>query len=79
VQSIANAGSNALYFERLDFDARGNITKSRLGNGVETVRAYEAASGHITAINSTKGLKDVQRPVNPSLNPCQSGVAGRRG
>jgi hypothetical protein len=37
VQSIANAASNALYFERLDFDARGNITKSRLGNGVGLV------------------------------------------
>jgi hypothetical protein len=24
------------------------------------VRAFEAASGHITAINSTKGLKDIQ-------------------
>jgi hypothetical protein len=28
---------------------------------VETVRAYEAASGHLTGINSTKGLKDIQR------------------
>jgi hypothetical protein len=25
------------------------------------VRSYEASSGHLTAINSTKGLQDIQR------------------
>jgi YD repeat-containing protein len=37
VYAIANAATGARYFIRQDFDARGNVTKSRLGNAVETV------------------------------------------
>jgi hypothetical protein len=52
--------ARTVYFERLDFDARGNITKSRQGNGVETAKLYDGASGHLMGISSTKGLRAIQ-------------------
>lgn len=54
------AAGTLTYFQRQDFDARGNVTASVLGNGVTTTRTFEASSGHVTAISSVKGASTVQ-------------------
>ena len=41
-------------------DARGNVTQFDLGNGVETTRAYDALTGRLSGILSTKGVTTIQ-------------------
>ena len=48
-------GSNGLvYHEVLDIDAFGNVTSSKLGNGITTTRAYNPETGYLESIVASK-------------------------
>jgi hypothetical protein len=49
LSTIDNPDSGLVYFQRLDFDARGNVTKSKLGRA-----PHSAGSGRYRACWSTK-------------------------
>ena len=52
----------ATYRTILAMDARGNVTSERLGNNVTTARAYNAATGRISTIQSSRVTAgDVQK------------------
>ncbi len=57
---VKNYTSQASYWQLLEMDARGNVSKERLGNGVETTRTYESETGQLNAIFSVKDLTTVQ-------------------
>ncbi len=54
LETIDNPDSGYVYWRRLNSDLRGNVTNMRFGNGVETTRSFDAATGRLTAINSAK-------------------------
>jgi RHS repeat-associated protein len=47
---VRNAANDALYFQLESLDARGNVTNETYGNGVETLRDYDAPTGYLTDI-----------------------------
>ena len=57
---VENDADGYKFWERLDVDSRGNVTRFRLGNGVETTRSYGATTGYLLGIASLKGLDTIQ-------------------
>ncbi len=57
---VANNNSAETWWERLEVDARGNVTKARHGNGVETMRTFDPTTGRLTSIYSYKGAEVIQ-------------------
>jgi RHS repeat-associated protein len=55
-----NSAGGATLWQRLGVDARGNITRFMLGNGVESFNAFDAKTGRLTGIYSNKGTTVVQ-------------------
>lgn len=44
-----------VYVKMQEMDARGNVTKELLGNGVTTTRMYDANTGRLTHLGGSKG------------------------
>ena len=57
---VTDNSSNVDYWTRLDVDARGNVTRERLGNGVETTRTYTPENGRLSGIFSAKDATSIQ-------------------
>ncbi len=57
---VANNNSAETWWERLEVDARGNVTKAKHGNGVETMRTFDPTTGRLTSIYSYKGAEVIQ-------------------
>ena len=57
---VENNANSYTFWERLGVDSRGNVTRFRLGNGVETTRSYGATTGYLLGIASLKGLDTIQ-------------------
>ena len=60
LSQVKDALADTLLWEANEQDARGNITRSTLGNGVVTQRSYNAATGRIETIQASKGSVVVQ-------------------
>ena len=60
LSEVQYASSGAKLWEATQMDARGNITRFRLGNGAESIRTHDAENGRITSIYSTHGGSVVQ-------------------
>ncbi len=64
LKEVVNDNSGTIgtlkYWQRLEVDARGNITKAKLGNGVETLRSYTPETGRLSSIYSYKGVSQIQ-------------------
>ena len=61
LEVVKNATTALEYWKALTADARGNITNFRLGNGVETLKAFEPDTGDLKTIESGKGaLSNIQ-------------------
>ena len=59
---IRNLGTNQLYWEANDFDAKGQLTRQTLGNNISTSFSYNAATNWLEEINSnnTQGQDQIQ-------------------
>ena len=55
--SVKNNSTNASFWQLTQQDARGNVTKETLGNGLVTTNTYDAATGYLTGI-STPGIQN---------------------
>ena len=66
--AVTNEGASQDYWRALETDARGNVVRFTLGNGVETVKAYEAETGYLTHIVSSLGA-DVLQNLAYTYNP----------
>ena len=58
--AVTNEGATQDYWRATEMDERGSVVKFTLGNGVETVKAYEADTGYLTRIVSTRGASVIQ-------------------
>lgn len=52
LKEVRNLAGNQLYWAANSRDARGNVTKATLGNGLMTNRAYKADTGFLESINT---------------------------
>ncbi|MEM7621293.1 MAG: hypothetical protein AAF228_12710, partial [Pseudomonadota bacterium] len=52
---VESDADGSAYWERQEVDARGNITKARMGNGVETTKMYTPEIGRLSGIVSAHG------------------------
>lgn len=57
LKAVKNASTNANFWQLTQQDARGNVTKQTLGNGLVTTNTYNAATGYLTGI-STPGIQN---------------------
>jgi hypothetical protein len=85
VERVADAADTSRIFWRIDditatsvFDARGNLLRSNLGNGMGTAHAFDALSGKafelragVAAGGYTNALSHKQPPVSTSSRRCQ--------
>jgi RHS repeat-associated protein len=58
--AVTNEGASEGYWRAVETDARGQVVKFTLGNGVETIKSYEADTGYLTRIVSTSGASVIQ-------------------
>ena len=73
---MTNAASGTEYLKALLMDARGNITKFRLGNGVESIRDFDEFTGFLDTVYSTDSagtmvLQDLDYSFNALGNLTQ--------
>lgn len=73
---IRDDAAGTAYWTALEADARGNVTRSRLGNGVEQIKAYDAQRGWLTGIASQKPGGPLLQSLSYSFN--QLGNLARR-
>ncbi len=62
LSEIRNLGTNQLYWEANEFDAKGQLTRQTLGNNITTEYAYNTATNWLEGIQShhTQGAVEVQ-------------------
>lgn len=68
LSQIINPATLAAYWTAQADDARGNITQSLLGNGVQTIKAYDPQRGWLTSIASQNGSGTVIQNLTYSFN-----------
>lgn len=56
IESVRRSGDRPqlIYYEVEQVDVRGNITRSRQGNGIVTAKTYNAATGRLEQVNGTR-------------------------
>ncbi|WP_137391668.1 FG-GAP-like repeat-containing protein [Rhodoligotrophos defluvii] len=60
LEVVQNTAGTQEYWRALAADERGNITQFRLGNGVESIRAYNPLTGFLDSIYSSKATTAIQ-------------------
>ena len=53
LEAVTDTGGTVEYWKALEQDARGNIQKFRLGNGIESTRLHDALTGRLESVLST--------------------------
>ena len=53
LEAVTNTAGTVEYWKALEQDARGNIQKFRLGNGIESTRLHDALTGRLDSVLST--------------------------
>lgn len=66
--SVINPATLAPYWTAQADDARGNITQSLLGNGVQTIKAYDPKRGWLTSIASQNSSGTLIQNLTYSFN-----------
>ncbi len=52
LSALRNHASNALYYQVNQKDARGNAVDETHGNGLSTIKVYQAATGYLTELRT---------------------------
>lgn len=68
LSQVINPATSAAYWTAQADDARGNITQSLLGNGVQTIKAYDQQRGWLTSIASQNGSGTVIQNLTYTFN-----------
>ncbi|MET0594443.1 MAG: RHS repeat-associated core domain-containing protein [Polyangiaceae bacterium] len=77
LSEITNAGSNVRYWKAETSDARGNLTRSTLGNGLSAVRAFDAVTGQLKGIGAGAAGQPAVQQLAFNFDPLGN-LKGRR-
>ncbi|MCS7064512.1 MAG: FG-GAP-like repeat-containing protein, partial [Methylacidiphilales bacterium] len=71
LHKISSPNNNTIYWQAIEWDARGNLVKEQLGNGLITSRSYRPENGFLQSIHTQSGavkVQDLSYQFTPSGN-----------